>query len=197
MAEVGAGADPGTQTPHATQVKRETVQMTLSAIGDVGVASSEAISGIGEASRVKIWRPTVIFFLAVYVTSVVVVALTFRASPWIRLLVTPLFAVFCATAVFWRRQVWKARAEELRFKLKVWQEALNGLGHEAINVANAIRANLMSFRALNLAARGMEHLEVIEEGTHRIERAVRKAEDPIQWKGFKKRTRDASCTYTT
>jgi hypothetical protein len=60
--------------------------------------------------------------------------------------VAPLAVVAIAVVAFWRRQVWKFRARDWRFKAKVREDTLNSLAHETANGMNAIRANLAGKR---------------------------------------------------
>jgi hypothetical protein len=83
--------------------------------------------------------------------------------------------------------VWKFRAKNAKAKLKIWEDALESVGHEAINTVNAIRAQLVGFRIANPQVNYPEHLDIIEEETRRIDGVVQRSQDPINWKGRKKK----------
>ena len=84
----------------------------------------------------------------------------------------------------WRQRT-NARAQNGKFRLKIWQDALEGLGHAAANGVTAIRVNLISFRAANPQVSGGVHLDEIEGATRRIEDVIQQSLDPIAWKGPK------------
>lgn len=166
--------------------RRGPAQVTLSTIGDVAVASSDVIAKLDGVPRKPGWRSLLAFFLFVYGATLGVAWLLTEPGSWPNLLLAVLFPVLCATAAFWWRQQWKFRARESRFKLKVWQEALDSVGYEAINAVNAIRANLIGFRLANPTVSEPKHLEVIEDGAKRIDAAIQQAQDPVRWYARKK-----------
>jgi hypothetical protein len=170
--------------------KRETAQATLSAIGDVGVAASEMFAEGGEAPRTRAWPSLIAFVLLLYVSSVAVALGTFKSAPLVRLLVTPCFLILCAATAFWSSQVWKLRARNLKFRLKIWQDALDSLGHEVANAANAVQMNLTGFRMANPQVQMPEHLDEIKAGVNRIKTVVQKSTDPLAWKGPKQGKKD-------
>ncbi len=186
-AEVTAAAEaPAAQ-------RQDVAQVTLSTLGDVSVAASDALTAISVASKRTRWI-SILFVAAVSYTASV--ALTWKIvgtfSPEIAVVVIPLFPVSLVAVVFWWRQRWKFRARQWQSKFKMWEEALDSLGYEAINAVNAIRANLIGFRLNNPTVMTPEHLDVIEEATRRIERAVQKADDPVAWWVAKKIKKAAS-----
>ena len=183
----GDGGSGRQQLPAGNLATREqeTVQTTLSAIGDLGVAGSDmfARSTAGRAPRSVV--TVIVFFLFVYVLCVTVVQMTSGSSALVRLLLMPLFPALCAVLAFLSSRVWKRRATEFKSKLKVWQEALESLGHEAANAANAVQANLTGFRDANPQIQMAEHLEEIEAAAKRIAVAVRDAAVPMKMKAKK------------
>lgn len=181
-AEVAASAEVPTET------RRDVAQVTLSTLGDVSVAASDALTALAPVPRHTRWIPIVLVGVTSYGLSVGFAWWVLESlSPRVSFAVIPLVPVLIVMAVFWRRQRWKFRAREWQAKFKMWEEALDSLGYEAINAVNAIRANLIGFRLSNPTVLAPEHLEVIEQATHRIERAVRKSEDPVAWWVAKKR----------
>ena len=132
--------------------KREESQVTLSAIGDVSVAATEAVGRVAAAPRKTRWLPIFGFLLLVYIAGSLVAIYTHQSAPWVQAFVAPLLLVLIAALAFWRRQVWKFRARDWRFKEKVQQDALNSLAHETANGLNAIRANLAGFERGGLPA---------------------------------------------
>lgn len=179
---VRAYAEVATTAEAPTAKQRDVAQVTLSTLGDVSMAASDAISAMGPVSKHTRWVPIILVGVASYSASVAVAWWLSGMLPrhlWAALI--PLFPVLLVLVVFWRRQRWKFRAREWQSKFKMWEEALDSLGYEAINAVNAIRANLIGFRLSNPIVQAPEHLEVIEEATRRIERAVRKSEDPVAW----------------
>lgn len=180
-----------------TEPKGQVAQATLSAIGDVSVAASEALSRM-EAPQEMLWKPILIFAMAVYGFSVALAwPVAEFSSPWVRAVLIPAFPVLCAAAAFWWRQKWKCRAKKWQFHLKVWQETLDSVGYEAINSVNAIRANLIGFRLANPEVPMAEHLDVIEQGARRIDRVIQKAQDPVAWWVEKKNKKKAADTEPT
>jgi len=198
MSQVEATRTQGiAETSSTAQPKREVTQVTLSAIGDVSVAASESLNRISEAPKETIWKPIIIFVLAAYGFSVALAWPLAGVSPlWVRALLIPVFPVLCAATAFWWRQKWKFRAKDWKFKLKMWQEALDSVGYEAINSVNAIRANLIGFRLANPQVPMAEHLDVIEDGAHRIDRVIQKAQDPVAWWQNKKKKKTTAAEPT-
>jgi hypothetical protein len=176
--------------------KREVAQRTMSTIGDVSVAASEALNQAEAAPQELRPRPLVLFALLLYVASVGIAWLLAGTSLWVRVVLTPLFPVACAAIAFWRRQTWKFRAKDWRFKLKIWEDALDSVSHEAVNTVNAIRAQLIGFRLANPQVSFPEHLDIINEETRRIDSIVQKAQDPVNWKGRKKKKAEKSASPT-
>ncbi|HXF05119.1 MAG TPA: hypothetical protein VNM72_06855 [Blastocatellia bacterium] len=175
-AEVAATAEAPTET------RRDVAQVTLSTLGDVSVAASDALTALAPVPKHTRWIPIALIGVASYAVSVAFAWWVLEnLSPRASFAVIPVVPVLIVMAVFWRRQRWKFRAREWQSKFKMWEEALDSLGYEAINAVNAIRANLIGFRLSNPHVLAPEHLEIIEQATQRIERAVRKSEDPVAW----------------
>lgn len=151
--------------------------------GNASLAAFEQdLSQLSQVPQGTIWKPIVIFFVVLFGSSVALAwPLAEHSSAWLRALLIPAFPVLCATALFWRRQSWKFRAKDWKFKLKVGQEVLDSVGYEAINAVNAIRANLIGFRLANPNVSMAEHLDEIENGAHRIDRVIQKSQDPVAW----------------
>lgn len=162
--------------------KREPSQVTLSTIGDVGVA----IESLDEAPKKPHWRSVLVFFVFLYALTLATAWLLAEAAFWTRVSVIAFFPAFFATVAFWWRQRWKFRAKEAKFKLKVCEEALDSVGYETINGVNAIRANLIGFRLANPEVNYPDHLDVIEDGAKRIDHVIQKAQDPVAWYARKK-----------
>lgn len=80
-----------------------------------------------------------------------------------------------AVVAFWRRQVWKFRARDWRFRAKVREDALNSLAHETANGLNAIRADLAGFEDADSLPSTADHLKEVERSLGRIAAAVDKA----------------------
>ena len=156
--------------------QREASQVTLSAIGDMSVAATNALGGVSKAPPRTRWLPILGFLLLVYMASSYVAIYSLHSKPWVRAFLAPLLPVLNATLVFWRRQAWKFRARGWRIKERERQDALNSLAHEAANGLNAIRANLADFREVNLDLAAGEHLEQVDHAPARVEAAVEKAE---------------------
>ena len=165
---------PGGNDDHRGS-KRAESQMTLSAIGDVSVAATEAVGRVDTAPRTTRWLPIFGFMLFVYIVGSLVAIYTFRSAPWVHAFVAPLPLVLVAVVAFWRRQVWKFRARAGRFKEKIQQDALNSLAHETANGLNAIRANLAGFGEAESLSSAAEHMQQVERSLQRIEMAVEKA----------------------
>jgi hypothetical protein len=164
--------------------KRATGQVTLSTIGDVSVAAAEKVGRVAASRRVR-KRWIILFFLVLYAVTGWLGVHFLRAAPWVRVFIVPLLPVLVATFAFGWRQKTNARAQNVRFRLKIWQDALEGLGHASANGITAIRANLVSFRVANPRVSGGIHLDEIEGATRRIEDVIQQSLDPIAWKGPK------------
>lgn len=155
--------------------KRVESQVTLSAIGDMSVAATEAVGRVAAAPRKTRWLPIFGFLLLVYVAGSLAAIYTLKSAPWVQAFVTPLPLVLIAVLVFWRGQVWKFRARDWRFKEKVQQDALNSLAHETANGLNAIRANLAGFEEADSLPAAAQHLKQVDRSLERVEAAVEKA----------------------
>jgi predicted lipid-binding transport protein (Tim44 family) len=155
--------------------KREASQATLSAIGDVSVAATEAVGRVAAAPRKTRWLPIIGFLLLVYIAGSMMAIYTHESPPWVQAFAAPLLLVLIATLAFWRRQMWKFRACEWRFKEKVRQDALNSLAHETANGLNAIRANLAGFDEAESLPAATAHLKQVEQALERIDAALAKA----------------------
>ena len=153
--------------------KRFESQATLSAIGDVSVAATEAVGRVAAAPRRR-WLALYAFLLLVYVVGSAVAVYTYVSAPWVQMFVAPLPLVLIAALVFWRCQVWKRRAQDWRFREKVRQDALNSLAHEAASSLNAIRANLTGIEDANSVSAALEHLKLVERSLSRISVALEK-----------------------
>ena len=185
-----ANPQSATVAPPAEK-KHEPAQVTLSTIGDVSVATADALAALDQPSPEKRWKAILAFVAVLYVLSAGLAWLLVDARAWVRMLLVPLFPVLAATAAFWWRQRWKFHAKEWQFKLKIWEDALDSLGHEAVNAVNAVRANLIGFRLANPGVSYPEHLDIIEEEAARIYSVVQKSRDPVAWKGKKKKKGDS------
>lgn len=155
--------------------KREASQVTLSAIGDVSVAVTEAVGRVAAAPGKTRWLPIFGFLLLVYIAGSLVAIYARESPPWVQAFVAPLFLVLIATLAFWRGQVWKFRAGDWRFKEKTQQEALNSFAHETANGVNAIRANLAGFEEADSLPAAAGHLKQVEQSLGRIDAALAKA----------------------
>jgi hypothetical protein len=164
--------------------ERRSAQVTLSTIGEVSVATAEKVGRVTTSGRLRA-RWIFLFFIVLYGVTSWLGIHYMKAAPWVRIFIVPLLPVLVATLLLWWRQRTNARAQNHKFRLKIWQDALEGLGHAAANGVNAIRANLESFRAANPQLRSREHLEEIEGATRRIEDVIQRSLDPIAWKGPK------------
>lgn len=165
------------EIPSSQAAKREPGQATLSILGDVSVVASETLSRVAEPSRTARWIPNLGFFFFAYLSSACVALYAFKMAPWIRVFMAPLYPVLLATLAFWWRQSWKLQAQERRFKLKVWQDALGSLLHETVSALNAIRANLIALRVSNPQIAAREHLQGVESACTRIAAAVKRSQD--------------------
>jgi len=175
--------DERTLVPTRSLPKRENSQVTLSTLGDISMAATDSVGRVADAPRATRWFPILGFFLLLYVATCLVTLFSFKRDPWVRAFLTPLFPVLIATAAFWWRQRWKFRAKGERFKLKVWQNALGSLSHEATSAANAIRANLTGFRLANPQAAQSELLSAIAQATARIDKALQRSNGLFTLKG--------------
>ena len=162
--------------------KRMESQATLSAIGDVSVAATAAVGQVAAAPRRTRWLPILGFLLLVYILGSLVAICTLKSAPWARAFVAPLPLELIAALAFWRRQGWKFRAREWRFKARVQQDALNSLAHETANSLNAIRANLAGFSEADSLPAAAEHLKQVERALERIDAATEKAVGQTQAK---------------
>ena len=167
--------DPSGGNGAGRESKREPSQVTLSAIGDVSVAATEAVGQVAAASTKTRWLPVFGFLLLVYVAGSLTAIYAHNARPWVQVFVVPLVLVLIAVLAFWRRQVWKLRARDCRFKEKTRQDALNSLAHEAANGLNVIRANLAGFEEADSLDSATEHLKQVERSLERIGAAIEKA----------------------
>lgn len=161
----------------ATPRDRERTQATLSIIGDVSVAASEAMRRPQEDRR--IWKPIVMF--GIHTAAAGLLGFFLISSPE-RVRWVPLVVVVVAALGFWDAEYWKRRGGAAERKLSAWQEALNFVGHESANAVNAIRANLSSFRLNHPTPAEADHLEAIDGATQRIEAVIQRAQDPPAWK---------------
>ena len=155
--------------------KRIESQITLSAIGDVSVAATDAVGRVSAAPRKTRWLPLVGFLLLVYIVGTLTAIFTHKSPPWVQAFVAPLPLVLIAALAFWRRQVWKFRARDWRFKEQVQQDALNSLAHETANGLNAVRANLVGFEEAESLPAAAEHGKQVEQALERIGAALEKA----------------------
>jgi signal transduction histidine kinase len=155
--------------------KREAAQATLSAIGDVSVAATNAVGRVAAGPRKTRWLPIAGFLVVVYILGSVAAIYAHPSAPWVQVFVAPLAVVVIAVVAFWRRQVWKFRARDWRFKAKVREDTLNSLAHETANGLNAIRANLAGFEDADSLPSAAEHLKQVERSLGRIAAAVDKA----------------------
>ena len=161
------GADGGS--------KRGDSQVTLSAIGDVSVAVAESVGHVASGPRRTHWLPIFGFLLLVYVAGAWAAIYARDSAPWVKAFVLPLPLALIATLAFWRRQAWKFRARDWRFKEQVRQDALNSLAHETANGVNGIRANLAGFEEAESLPSATEHLKQVERSLERIDAALGKA----------------------
>ena len=149
-------------------------QATLSAIGDVSIAASEAVTQ-GAAPGKNRWLRIVAFLLFVYAAGSWAAIDALKSPPWAQAFVAPLGVVLIATLTFWRRQVWKYRARDWKFKEKARQDALNSLAHVTANGLNAIRANLLGIFEPGSSPSTAEHRKQVEQALERMEAALTKA----------------------
>jgi hypothetical protein len=163
------GDDAGAAT------KRETGQATLAAISEVSIAATDAVGGIAAALPKTRWLPIAGFLCLVYVASSFVAIYTLKSERWVQAFLTPLLPTLIATLVFWRRQAWKFRSREWRFKEKTRQEALNSLAHETANGVNAVRANLAGLREATSETAAQGHRKQLDQALARIDAALARA----------------------
>jgi hypothetical protein len=147
------------------------------------MAATDSIGRAADAPGGTRWFPILGFFLLVYVATCLATLFSFQRDPWVRAFLTPIFPVLIATAAFWWRQMWKFRAKRASLKLKVWQNSLGSLSHEATSAANAIRANLAGFCLANPQASQPELLSAMERATARIDKALQKSNGLLTLKG--------------
>jgi signal transduction histidine kinase len=165
---------PGGDGAHG-ESKREESQITLSAIGDVSVAAAESMGRVPAAPSKTRWLPLLGLLLLAYMVGALGAIYAHQSAPWVEAFIAPLPLAVIATLAFWRRQVWKLRARDWRFKEKVQQDALNSLAHETTNGLNAIRANLVGFEEAASLPSAAEHLKQVEISLGRIAAALEKA----------------------
>ncbi len=151
----------------------EPAQRTLSAIGDVGVAVSEAAAQPRPVRR-RSWPALVVFALVFYGLAL--------GAGWLvglrdtlALAYLPLATTLPAVAVFWLYQEWKYRARERQARLQAAQKNLEAVAYACANAANAIRANLLGLRSAHDEAARAAHLEEIRLAARRIEAVVQRA----------------------
>jgi ABC-type nickel/cobalt efflux system permease component RcnA len=167
--------DPSEGNGAGRESKREASQVTLSAIGDVSVAATEAVSRVGATSTRTRWLPILSFLFLVYVAGSLTAIYAHNSKPWVQVFVAPLVLVLIAVLAFWRRQVWKHCARDWQFKEKTRQDKLNSLAHETSNGLNVIRANLAGFEEADCLHSATEHLRQVERSLERIDAAIEKA----------------------
>jgi hypothetical protein len=141
----------------------------------VSVAATEAVGQVSAAPSKTRWLPLVGFFLFLYAVGCGVAIYTLKSAPWIQAFAAPLPLVLVAALTFWRRQAWKFRARDARYREQVQQDTLNSLAHESANALNAVRANLTGFSEAESLPAAAEHLERVERALARMDAAVRKA----------------------
>lgn len=154
----------------------ERVQATLSVIGDVSVAASEAMKRPRAPLRPAAWRAALVFLALAYAGGAAWAWLLLPAAELSTVALLPLLPVLCAAGAFWWGRRWKLRAADETLRLKASEEALNSLGHAAANSANAVRANLISFRLSTPEAAPSEHLNEVELAARRLDTALRRAQ---------------------
>ena len=167
--------DPSGGNGAGREGKREASQTTLSAIGDVSVAATETVERVAAAPTKTRWLPIFSFLLLVYIAGSLTAIYAHNSKPWVQVFVAPLVVVLIAVLAFWRRQVWKHRAREWRFKENVRQSALNSLAHETSNGLNAVRANVAGLEEADCLHAANEHLRQVEQSLERIDAAIAKA----------------------
>ena len=156
------------------ELRRAEAQATLSAIGDVSIAASDAVGQVTEVPRGTRWLPLLGFLMALYLLGSLAAIYALKSAPWVQAFVAPLPLVLAATLVFWRRQVWKFRARDWQFKEKECRNALNSLAHETANGLNAIRANLAGLKEADSSRVAAEHMQLVEHAQQRVEAALEK-----------------------
>jgi hypothetical protein len=184
MNEADAVKTPGEAASATEGGKRATGQITLSTIGDVSMAAADKVGRVTASGRVhKRW--SILFFIVLYAATSWLGVHYLKAAPWVRVFMVPLLPVLVATLVFWWRQKTNARTQDSKFHLKIWKDALEGLGHAAANGVTAIRANMVGYKAANPQAPASAHLDEIEGATNRIADVIQQSLNPISWKGPK------------
>ncbi len=158
--------------------KRAESQATLSAIGDVSVAATEAVGRVTAAPGRVRWLPIIGLLFLAYITGCLTAIYLHQSAPWVQVFVAPLPVVLIAVLAFWRRQVWKFRVRDWQFKNRVQQNALDSLAHETANGLNALRANLAGFEDAPSLPAGGEHLRQVQWAMERIGAALEKAVAP-------------------
>ena len=173
---------------------RERSQRTISIIGDVSLAASDAVDRAGTAQARASWVALFLFVAGVYAGSIAAARFVVPTLTPRQYLLVPLLPTLCAALAFRLREHWKLRAGTRERKIKIWQEALDLLGHEAANGVNAVRANLMAFLQVQGDPAPSEHLRQIDDATRRIESAVRSSRDPVAWHMRRRKKKDESQT---
>jgi hypothetical protein len=171
---------------------RERSQRTISIIGDVSLAASDAVDAAGLAGTRASWVALFLFVAGVYAGSIAAARFVVPTLTPRQYLLVPLLPSLCAAFAFRLRQHWKLRAGNRERKIKIWQEALDSLGHEAANGVNAVRANLMAFLQVQGDPAPSEHLRQVEDATRRIESAVRSSRDPVAWHMRRRKKKEES-----
>jgi len=144
------------------------------------------------SAQPRIWRQVTGFGLAFFVvTAVWAWWLGGSGSGW-RTLAWPLLPTVVATLTYWSRQRWRSRSKMQQEQYRAWREALETVCYEAINAANAIRANVIALKLANPDLRAPEHLGVLDESLARIAKVVQKAQDPVEWWREKQQRRKSS-----
>lgn len=158
---------------------RERSQRTVSIIGDVSVAVSEAVERSQTAPPQSSWKSLLLFAALFYAGCAAAAWLAVPTLTTRQFLLISLLPAVCGALLFRMRQQWKSRAKAAERKLKIWQQALDVLGHETANGINAVRANLIGFRQTHREISSSEHLDQVERATRRMESALRQSRDPI------------------
>jgi hypothetical protein len=167
--------DPSGGNGASRESKREPSQATLSAIGDISVAATETVGRVAAAPTKTRYLPIFSFLLLVYIIGSLTAIYLHNSEPWVQVFVAPLILVLIAVLAFWRRQVWKHRARDWRFKERARRDALNSLAHETSNGLNAVRANVAGFEEADCLHAASEHLRQVEQSLKRIDAAIDKA----------------------
>jgi len=165
---------PGSEGWHPAP-KRAESQATLSAIGDVTVAATEAVGRVAAAPRRTRWLPIFAFLIFTYLTGCLAAVYAHPSAPWVQAFAAPAVLALIAALTFWRRQVWKFRARAGRFKLIAKQAALNSLAHETASGLNAIRAAWLGLEDGGSLPSASPHHRQVEQSLRRVEAALEKA----------------------